>query len=69
MISIFGKPQQSEGRRRSLAAGARALAMSVILHVWSVDLATAQSQAPQPYRITAGDKLGVTVFGQPDAIG
>jgi polysaccharide export outer membrane protein len=69
MISLFGEPQHSEGRRRSLAAGARALAMAVILHAWSIGLATAQSQVPQTYRITAGDKLGVTVFGQPDASG
>src|SRR5258705_5585361 len=69
MISIFGKPQHSQRRRYSLAAGARALAMSVILHAWSIDLATAQSPAPQAYRITAGDKVGVTVFGQPDASG
>jgi polysaccharide biosynthesis/export protein len=69
MISLFGEPQHSEGRRRSLAAGARALAMAVILHAWSIGLATAQSQAPQTYRITAGDRLGVTVFGQPDASG
>jgi polysaccharide biosynthesis/export protein len=67
MISLFGKPQHSEGRRCSLVAGARALAMAVILHAWSIDLATAQSQAPQAYRITTGDKLGVTVYGQPDA--
>jgi polysaccharide export outer membrane protein len=33
---------------------------------WSVELATAQSPAPQTYRITAGDKIGLTVFGQPD---
>src|SRR5712671_2231353 len=69
MISIFGKPQHSQRRRYSLAAGARALAMSVILHAWSIDLATAQPAAPQTYRITAGDKIGVTVFGQPDASG
>ena len=43
--------------------------MSVILHVWSIDPATAQSTAPNAYRITAGDKIGVTVFGQPDLSG
>ena len=43
--------------------------MFVILHAWSIDLATAQSPAPQTYRITAGDKIGVTVFGQPDLSG
>ena len=69
MISTLGKPQYSQGRRRLLAAGVRALAMAVILHAWSIDPATAQSPAPQTHRITAGDKLGVTVFGQPDASG
>jgi Polysaccharide biosynthesis/export protein len=43
--------------------------MSVILYAWAIDLATAQSPAPQTYRITAGDKIGVTVFGQPDLSG
>jgi polysaccharide export outer membrane protein len=69
MISIFGKLQHSQGRRCFLAAGAQALAVAVILHGWSMDLAMAQSPAPQAYRITAGDKIGVTVFGQPDASG
>jgi polysaccharide biosynthesis/export protein len=45
------------------------MAISVILLAWSIDLATAQPAAPQTYRITAGDKIGVTVFGQPDASG
>jgi polysaccharide export outer membrane protein len=43
--------------------------MFVILHAWSIDLATAQSFAPQAYRITAGDKIAVTVFGQPELSG
>jgi polysaccharide export outer membrane protein len=46
-----------------------ALAMFVILHTFAIDPATAQSPAPQTYRITAGDKIGVTVFGQPDLSG
>ncbi|MGZ5711511.1 MAG: polysaccharide biosynthesis/export family protein [Burkholderiales bacterium] len=29
----------------------------------------AQSPAPQAYRISAGDKIGITVFGQPDLSG
>ena len=45
------------------------LAMFVILHPWAIDLATAQSPATQTYRIAAGDKIGVTVFGQPDLSG
>ena len=43
--------------------------MSVILHTWSIDLATAQPTVPNAYRISAGDKIGVTVFGQPDLSG
>src|SRR5215216_4313633 len=69
MISILGKPLHSPGRWYSLASCAWALAMSVIFHAWSIELATAQSPAPQTYRISAGDKIGVTVYGQPDASG
>src|ERR1700720_4594708 len=69
MISIFGKQRRRQARWCSLAACGWALAMFVILHAWSIDLATAQSPAPQTYRITAGDKIGVTVFGQPDLSG
>src|SRR5258708_12703880 len=66
MISIFGKQRRRQARWCSLAACGWALAMFVILHAWSIDPATAQSSAPQAYRITAGDKIGVTVFGQPE---
>ena len=52
-----------------LASGGWVLTMFVILHAWAIDLAAAQSPAPQPYRITAGDKIGVAVFGQPDLSG
>ncbi|MFZ2158415.1 MAG: polysaccharide biosynthesis/export family protein [Bradyrhizobium sp.] len=69
MASIFSswKTQHRQGQRCSACAWA--LALSVILHAWSIDLATAQSAAPKAYRITAGDKIGVTVFGQPDLSG
>jgi polysaccharide export outer membrane protein len=43
--------------------------MFVILHAWAIDPATAQSTAAKAYRITAGDKIGVIVFGQPDLSG
>ncbi|MGZ5871394.1 MAG: polysaccharide biosynthesis/export family protein [Bradyrhizobium sp.] len=46
-----------------------ALALILTLQAWPVDPAQAQSPAPQAYRITAGDKIGVTVFGQPDLSG
>jgi polysaccharide export outer membrane protein len=42
--------------------------MSIILPVWPLDL-QAESAAPQAYRISAGDKIGITVFGQPDLSG
>jgi polysaccharide export outer membrane protein len=69
MISIIGKRRRRQARWCSLPAAGWALAMSVILYAWAIDLATAQSLAPQTYRITAGDKIGVTVFGQPDLSG
>ncbi len=37
--------------------------------VWSSDFAAAQSTASKTYRIAAGDRVGVTVFGQPDLSG
>ena len=69
IISIFGKRRRGQPRWCSLVAGGWVLAMFVILHAWAIDLAAAQSPAPQPYRITAGDKIGVAVFGQPDLSG
>src|SRR5262245_55133710 len=35
----------------------------------SIDFAKAQSTASKTYRTTAGDKIGVTVFGQPNLSG
>src|SRR6476659_7676727 len=69
MISTFGKAQHGKRRTRSRVGCAWALAMFVILHVCSIDPATAQPTVPKAYRITAGDKIGVTVFGQPDLSG
>jgi polysaccharide export outer membrane protein len=45
------------------------LAVLASLQAWSIDPAAAQSTASKAYRITAGDKIGVTVFGQPDLSG
>jgi len=45
------------------------LATSALLHGWPIDQARAEPQATQAYRIAAGDKLGITVFGQPDLSG
>jgi polysaccharide biosynthesis/export protein len=66
MISIFGKRRR---RQAQWCSCGWALALFIIFHTWSIDLATAQSPASQPYRITAGDKIGITVFGQPDLSG
>jgi polysaccharide biosynthesis/export protein len=69
MMSIFRKRRRRKARWSSLAVCGWALAAFVMLHAFTIDLATAQSPAPQTYRITAGDKIGVTVFGQPDLSG
>jgi polysaccharide export outer membrane protein len=69
MISIFGKQRRRQARCCSLASGGWGLAMLVIVQAWAIDVATAQSPAPQTYRITTGDKISVTVFGQPDLSG
>jgi polysaccharide biosynthesis/export protein len=72
MISTFAKPQRGRGRWRSLANCAWALMTSTVLCAWPIDPGKAQSAAPQAsqaYRITAGDKIAVTVFGQPDLSG
>src|SRR5262249_15804398 len=45
---------------------------STVLCAWPIDSGKAQSadpQASQTYRITAGDKIVVTIFGQPDLSG
>jgi Periplasmic protein involved in polysaccharide export len=71
MISTVGKPKRGRGNGAisSLVGCAWVLAISVILHAWSIDPAAAQPAAPKAYRISAGDKIGVTVFGQPDLSG
>jgi polysaccharide export outer membrane protein len=43
--------------------------MFTILLAWTIDPAAGQSPAPQAYRIAAGDKIAVVVFGQPDLSG
>jgi len=40
-----------------------------VLQAWSIDFAEAQATASKMYRISAGDRIGVTVFGQPDLSG
>ena len=67
MTSIFRKPQWRPGRRCFPIASAWVLALLAV-QAWSIDLAGAQS-ASKAYRIAAGDRIGVTVFGQPDLSG
>ena len=71
MFSKLGKQGRRQARRCSLVAGGWVVAILIILilHAWVIDPATAQSPAAQPYRIGAGDKIGVVVFGQPDLSG
>jgi polysaccharide export outer membrane protein len=49
---------------------ARALViLTTILQVWPIGAVSAQSPAPQAYRLGVGDKLAITVYGQPDLSG
>ena len=67
MTSIFRKPQWRHARRCFPAVCVWVLAV-LAFQAWSIDPAAAQT-ASKAYRITAGDRIGVTVFGQPDLSG
>src|SRR5690242_12795282 len=67
MTSIFRKPQRRHGRSCFPIVCAWALAVLAV-QAWSIDLAGAQT-ASKAYRIAAGDRIGVTVFDQPDLSG
>ena len=73
MMPVLEKPQHSRGGGGSLnfRANSHALALVIfaVLCAWPVSTVRAQSPAPQAYRIGAGDKIGITVFGQPDLSG
>jgi protein involved in polysaccharide export with SLBB domain len=69
MISILAKLRHRQGRNRVSTVGAWVLAISTILHSWPIAPVKAQPLASQAYRIAAGDKVGITVFGQPDLSG
>jgi polysaccharide biosynthesis/export protein len=68
MISIFGKLARRWPQGCSLAHCGRALAIAILL-ACTIEPAAGQSPASQPYRIAAGDKVAVVVFGQPDLSG
>lgn len=65
MISIFGNQERRQSRRCWLAQQGQALAITILL-AWTIEPAAGQSPASQAYRIAAGDKVAVVVFGQPD---
>ena len=69
MISIFRELRNRQVRLCPPVSGIGAWAMLVALCASAFDPAAAQSSAPQTYRIAAGDKIGVLVFGQPDLSG
>lgn len=68
MFSIFGNQERRQSRGCWLARRGQALAIGILL-AWAIEPAAGQSPASQPYRIAAGDKVAVVVFGQPDLSG
>ena len=65
MVRGFRGKSRREGQQYSTTAIRWALALAISLA--SVhDPAAAQSPAASEYRIASGDKIGITVFGQPD---
>ncbi len=64
-----------ERRRRGqthtcfVTAGAWIVATFIMIQASWIASAIAQPSAPQPYHVTPGDKISVTVFGQPDLSG
>jgi polysaccharide export outer membrane protein len=67
MTLILGK--HSLARLGLLASWGRRLLTLIMLNAWATGPAAAQTPTPQQYRISAGDKIGVTVFGQSDLSG
>jgi polysaccharide biosynthesis/export protein len=68
MMSFFRNPRWRQRQRGFPVVFAFALA-AIAFQGWLVDFAAAQSTASKTYRISAGDRIGVTVFGQPDLSG
>src|SRR5216684_3057379 len=66
----------SISRKRSLvrqrflpSRGAGLLLISIVLYAWVSGAVSAQTSDLQQYRIAAGDKINVAIFGQPDLSG
>ncbi len=68
MISVAENQGYRRRQRLSLTRCCHALAI-VILLAWSVVPAAGQSPASQAYKLAPGDKIVVTVFGQPELSG
>jgi polysaccharide export outer membrane protein len=68
MFPDRGKQKRRQARSRPCAGG-WAIAIATVLYVWMIAAAMAQPPVAQSYRIGAGDKVGIVVFGQPDLSG
>lgn len=68
MISIVGNRKHTWQRGNSLGYLCRVLVSAVLL-AWAMEPAAGQSPAAQAYKLAPGDKIAVTVFGQPDLSG
>lgn len=68
MISIVGNRGSNRRRGYSLGYLCQVLVSAVLL-AWAIEPAAGQSPAPQAYKLAPGDKIAVTVFGQPDLSG
>lgn len=64
MVRGFRRQWQRQPQSTLSLGGCRLLMLLMSFFVWAP--ASAQSPAPQGYRIAAGDKIGIIVFGQPD---
>src|SRR5262249_17537825 len=67
MIPILEK--HTRARPKILAGTAWRMLLLLMLNAWATGPAAAQAPDLQQYRIVAGDKIGVAVFGQPDLSG
>jgi len=71
MISIPGGRIHERIQRQVQGPGLAELVLAavffILLYAWSIDRAAAQT--PPAYQIAAGDRIGVTVIGQPDLSG
>jgi len=62
-VPLFSWPRRRQPQWHSSTGGSWALVVITSFLLWGQDPAFAQSSA---YRVAAGDKIGITVFGQPE---